>query len=192
MSTDPIIKRLCVFCGSSQDVDPQYLQAARLIGQTLAKRGIGVVYGGGDVGMMGQVAKGAMESGGEVFGIIPQKLMQREIAHMGLTELFVVDNLRTRKAMMATMSAGFLTLPGGLGTFEELFEVATLTQLGYHHKPVGMLNIKGYFEPLKAFLEHAADVGFVRPQHRNLIHFEDTLDALLAAFEADLRRAPAA
>lgn len=172
-------RRLCVFCGSSNDVDLEYLDTAREVGAELARRGIGVVYGGGHVGLMGQVAEGALGLGGEVYGVIPEKLMARELGHERVTELFVVDSMRARKAMMNTMSDGFISLPGGLGTLEELFEVTTLTQLGYQDKPVGVLNVRGYYDPLIAFIHKATDEGFIRPGHSDLIIFDDDLDGLL-------------
>lgn len=184
-------KRICVFCGSSNDVAPQYLTLAREVGARLAQAGIGVVYGGGHVGLMGQVAAGALEEGGEVFGVIPEKLMEREVGHHELTELFIVDSMRTRKAMMTYMSDAFISLPGGLGTLEELFEVTTLAQLGYQDKPVGVLNVMGYYDGLQSFLRHALQEGFVRPQHADLILFETQIDVLLERMAAaDLSSAP--
>ena len=184
-------RRICVFCGSSNDVAPEYLALAREVGAALAERGIGVVYGGGHVGLMGQVAAGALDKGGEVFGVIPEKLMEREVGHHNLTELFVVDSMRTRKAMMTYMSDAFISLPGGLGTLEELFEVTTLTQLGYQEKPVGVLNVMGYYDALQSFLLHAIKEGFERPQHADLIIFEEKLDALLERLATvELSRAP--
>ncbi len=174
-------RRVCVFCGSSNDVDVRYLDMAREVGRSLAGRGIAVVYGGGHVGLMGQVAEGALESGGEVYGVIPEKLQALELGHEGLTDLFIVDSMRNRKAMMTFMSDAFIALAGGLGTLEELFEVTTLTQLGYQDKPVGVLNTLGYYDALRAFLGRASDEGFIRPQHRGLIHFDDNLDGLLDA-----------
>lgn len=180
-------KRLCVYCGSSDDVPLHYLEAAEAVGRNLARRGIGVVYGGGRVGMMGRVADGALAEGGEVIGVIPHKLLALELGHDGLTELFVVDSMHARKMMMATLSDGFIALPGGIGTFEELFEVLSWTQLNYHQKPVGVLDHAGYFQHLLAMMAHAADVGFVRPLHRGLLVSAPELDALIPLLaEVDL------
>lgn len=173
------LKRVCVFCGSSQDVEKHYFDLAREVGVMLARQGLGVVYGGGHVGLMGAVADAAMEAGGQVLGVIPQKLQALEVGHHGLTELFVVDNMPSRKSMMYHLSDAFIALPGGLGTLEELFEVTTLTQLNYHLKPVGLVNHQGYFDHLLAFLGHAMDQGFIRPQHRHLIQVDSSPEALL-------------
>ena len=149
-------KRICVYCGSSGGNDPGYEEAARGVGAFLASKGIGVVYGGARVGLMGAVADGALSAGGSVIGVIPQKLQSREVAHQGLTELFVVDSMHARKTMMAYMSDGFIALPGGWGTLEEIFEVTTWSQLNYHMKPVGLLNVRGYYDKLIEFINHAA------------------------------------
>jgi len=160
-------------------VAPAWKTLARDFGALLARRGIGVVYGGGRVGLMGEVADGALEAGGEVLGVIPAKLQKLEVGHNGVTELFVVDGMHARKSMMAHLSDAFVALPGGFGTLEEIIEVTTLTILQYHAKPVGLLNVDGYFDHLVAWIEHAADLGFVRPQHRKVLAAESTPEALL-------------
>lgn len=180
-------KRLTVFCGSSSRCDPVYREAARAAGRGLAERGIGVVYGGGRVGLMGEVADGALEAGGQVYGVIPEKLQALEVGHQGLTELFIVDSMHARKAMMAHLSDGFIALPGGYGTLDEMFEAITWTQLNYHLKPVGLLNVRGYFDGLLTFLRHAVHERFIRPMHGDLVVAASDLDALLTALaEAEL------
>jgi len=175
-------KRLCIYCGSSQRVGERYLECARQVGARIAERGIGVVYGGGNVGLMGALANAALAADGEVVGVIPERLRVREVAHEGVTELLVTHTMQERKRKMADLADAFIALPGGWGTLEEIFEVTTLTQLGYHEKPVGMLNAHGYYDPLIAFLHHAADEGFIRQQHRGLIvtatDFEELIDAM--------------
>lgn len=172
-------RRLAIYCGSSSSVDPVYLEAAREVGRELARRDIGVVYGGGRVGLMGQVADGALEEGGEVIGVITDKLVGFEVGHTGLTERYVVPTMHTRKSMMAELADGFIALPGGLGTFEELFEAATWTQLNDHLKPVGLLDIAGYWDHLIAFLDHAKATRFIRPQHASIIQHDTELPGLL-------------
>jgi len=163
------MRRICVFCGSSVGNQPAYAEAARTMGALLAARGIGLVYGGGHVGLMGVVADAVMASGGEVIGVIPQTLADREIAHAGITELRVVDSMHTRKAMMAELSDGFIAMPGGVGTFEEFFEVVTWMQLGLHRKPCGLLNVIAFYTPLAAFIDQAVSEGFIKPSHRAAI-----------------------
>src|SRR5262245_29042059 len=170
------LRRICVYAGSSNDVPERYIETAQSVGRFLAERGIGLVYGGGCVGLMGSLANAALEAGGEVLGVIPDKLRELELAHEGVTRLFVVRTMHERKHLMADLSDAFIGLPGGWGTLEELFEVTTWTQLEYHKKPVGLLNAHGYYDLLLAFLKHAADVGFVRPQHENLIQTADDLE----------------
>lgn len=160
------MKRICVYCGSSSGTNPAYRAAAAELGRVFLERGIGLVYGGGDVGLMGEIANTIMQGGGEVIGIIPKKLARKEVAHFGLTELEVVDTMHTRKARMAALSDGFITMPGGIGTMEELFETWTWSQLGIHDKPVGLLNPAGYYDPLLEFLDKMTLQGFLRPQHR--------------------------
>lgn len=192
MSIRRSFRRICVFCGSSEGRDPIYLRAAKDLGGFLARRGVGVVYGGGKVGLMGAVADGALAVGGEVIGVIPEKLKALEVGHDGLTELFVVDSMHARKAMMAHLSDAFIALPGGWGTMEEVFEVTTWNQLNYHHKPVGLLNVEGYFDHLRAFVRHAVETGFIRPVHQSLMSVASTpeglLDALANAEIPDLGR----
>ena len=156
------------------------------MGTFLAEQGIGLVYGGGRIGLMGVLADAALAAGGQVYGVIPDKLRALELGHEGLTELFVTDSMHARKLVMAQLSDAFIAMPGGYGTLEELFEVTTWTQLNYHEKPVGLLNVDGFFDPLLAYLGHAADEGFIRPIHRDLIaHAPDpaTLVERLAASE---------
>jgi uncharacterized protein (TIGR00730 family) len=174
-------KRICVYCGSSGEVPRAYLDAAREVGAFLAGRDIGVVFGGGRVGLMGALADGALAGRGEVIGVIPEKLQALELGHTGLSELFVVDSMHARKTMMAQLSDAFIALPGGWGTLEEIFEVTTWTQLNYHRKPVGLLNVNGYYDQLLAFLAHAANEGFVRPAHRNLMQAAPDPASLLQA-----------
>ena len=173
------VKSVCVFTGSSAGVRPEYREAARDLGRLLAERGIGLVYGGARVGLMGAVADAALEAGGSVIGVIPEALVAREIAHTGLTELRVVSSMHQRKALMADLSDAFVALPGGWGTLEEFFEVLTWTLLGFHSKPCALLNVGGYFDGLLAFVEHAADEGFVRQKPRELVLVADEPVALL-------------
>lgn len=161
--------RLCVFCGSSKGIKESYAESARTLGATLVRRGFGLVYGGGQVGLMGILADAVLENNGEVTGVIPKSLALKEVAHQGLTKLHVVATMHERKALMAELSEGFIALPGGLGTFEELFEVLTWAQLGLHQKPLGVLNVEGYFDPLLALIDHATNEGFIRQEHRQLL-----------------------
>ena len=156
-----------------------YADAARSMGALLARRGIGLVYGGGNVGLMGVIADAVMASGGEVIGVIPQSLASREIAHAGITELRVVDSMHARKAMMAELSDGFIAMPGGVGTFEEFFEVVTWTQLGLHRKPCGLLNVDGFYTPLALFIDQAVTEGFIKAVHRAAIVVDDNPERLL-------------
>jgi uncharacterized protein (TIGR00730 family) len=160
------MRSICVFCGSATGAKPEYADSARELAREMARRGIRVVYGGASVGVMGALADSALEFGAEVVGVMPQALVDREIAHTGLTELRIVANMHERKAMMAELSDAFIALPGGLGTLEELFEVWTWGMLGPHDKPFGLLNVAGYYEPLVAFLDHAVDEGFIRQTQR--------------------------
>ena len=163
------MRRMCVFLGSALGMDKRHEQAAMDLGGELARRGLRLVYGGASVGLMGAVADACLAAGGEVVGVMPQALVDREVAHTGLTELHVVKSMHERKALMAELSDGFIALPGGLGTLEELFEVLTWAQLGYHRKPCGVLDVGGYFELLHAFLDHSVQQGFIRPQHRGIL-----------------------
>ncbi len=178
------MKRLCVFCGSSPGNDPRYLEAARTMGRTLAARGLGLVYGGGSVGLMGAVADAALGAGGEVIGVIPEVLQIRELAHRSLTNLHVVGSMHERKALMAELSDGFVALPGGMGTLEELSEVLTWAQLGLHARPIGLLDVAGYYRPLATFFDQAVSAGFLRPVHRRLLLVGEEPAALLDALEA--------
>lgn len=177
-------RRVAVYCGSSNAVDDRWFDLARQTGRFLAQQGLGVVYGGGRVGLMGAVADAALAAGGEVYGVIPHKIQSLEVGHTGLTELFVVDSMHARKAMMAYLSDAFIALPGGFGTLEEILEVATLTILGYHHKPLGLLDADGYYDHLVAFIERAADEGFIRPQHRGLLQVATDIEGLLGKLQA--------
>ena len=178
------MNRICVFCGSSSGTDPAYAAAATRLGETLARRGIELVYGGGTVGLMGTVANGALAAGGKVIGVIPRALQLRELAHVSLTSLHVTGSMHERKAKMAELSSGFIALPGGLGTLEEFAEIVTWAQLGIHARPCGLLDVKGYFRPLVAFLDQAVKEGFVSPLHRALIMVEEDPGALLDRFAA--------
>jgi uncharacterized protein (TIGR00730 family) len=177
------VKSVCVFCGSHPGFDPAYARAARALGKTLAGAGIELVYGGGHVGLMGAVADAALAAGGEVTGIMPKTLVDREIAHTGLTRLHVVGSMHQRKAMMSELSEGFVALPGGSGTLEEFFEVLTWAQLGEHGKPCGLLNVAGYYDPLLAVFDHMVDRGFLNEKHRAMVLVETEPTAMLAKFE---------
>jgi uncharacterized protein (TIGR00730 family) len=180
------VKRVCVYCGSSEGRDPRYRDAAAQVGRTLAQRGLGLVYGGGGIGLMRVVADAVMENGGSVIGVIPHGLAAREVAHRGVQEMRVVPSMHARKALMAELSDAFLTLPGGFGTFEELFESVTWAQLGIHRKPLGLLNVAGYFDHLVSFVDHAVAEGFVPAAGRDLVVVGDETEALLdrlAAYE---------
>lgn len=175
--------RLCVFCGSSSGKKPIYLEMAARLGQALADQGICLVYGGAAVGLMGAVADAALANGGEVIGIIPQSLQEKEIAHKGLTDLRVVGSMHERKALMAELSDGFIAMPGGIGTLEEIFEVWTWAQLGYHRKPCALLNVDGFYNGLTSFLDNLVEEAFVKSNHRQMLIVEDEVANLLAAIE---------
>lgn len=180
-------RRIAVYCSSSDRVLDRYGAFASSVGRRLAERGVGVVYGGGRVGLMGQVADGALGAGGEVIGVIPERLQELELGHTGCTRLEVVDTMHTRKARMAELSDAFIALPGGWGTWEELLEVTTWTQLGYHAKPVGVLDHDGYYGPLQRMVDAALEQGFVRTELSEMLCFDDDLDRLLARMaDADL------
>jgi uncharacterized protein (TIGR00730 family) len=170
---------VCVYCGSRDGEQPAYAEAARAIGGGIARRGWKLVYGGGRAGLMGRVADAALAAGGRVVGVIPRSLMEREVGHAGLTELHVVDTMHQRKRLMAERSDAFIALPGGIGTFEELFEVWTWRQLGYHDKPVGLLNAAGYYDTLLGFLGQTVADGFVSPPQRALLEVATDPEALL-------------
>lgn len=173
------MKSCCVFCGSSVGARESYRERAAELGRELAGRGIRLVYGGADVGLMGAVANAVLESGGEAVGIIPRGLAAKEVMHHGLTELHVVESLHERKSMMSAAAEGFIALPGGMGTFEELLETLTWAQLGIHTRPVGVLDVGGYYEPLLALLDRAVEERFLRPEHRRLVIVERRPAALL-------------
>ena len=178
------MQRVCVFCGSSPGANPRYLTTAHRLGIVLAQRGIGLVYGGGCVGLMGVLADAVLAEGGEVIGVIPQSLVDLEVAHVGLPDLRVVSSMHERKALMADLSDGFIALPGGLGTLEELSEILTWAQLGFHAKPCGLLDVRGYFRHLLAFLDHALAERFIRPAHRAMLLEDEDPEALLDAMRA--------
>ncbi|WP_374408163.1 TIGR00730 family Rossman fold protein [Pelagerythrobacter sp.] len=178
------MKRLAVYCGSASPADPRYIELAREVGRTLAERGIGVVYGGGRLGLMGAVASGALDVGGEVIGVIPEALAGSEVANTDCTELFTVLGMHERKQRFTDLSDGFVTIPGGVGTMDELWEAVSWAQLGYHTNPVGLLNAFGFYDHLIAFNRHMADVGFVRPAHQGIIVAADTLPDLLERMAA--------
>ena len=173
------MKRICVYCGSNTGNQPIYREMAEAMGALLARRGIGLVYGGGNVGLMGIVADAALAGGGEVIGVIPRSLADREVAHAGVSDLRVVDSMHTRKALMAELSDAFIAMPGGVGTFEEFFEAVTWTQLGVHRKPCGLLNVGGFYTPLAAFIDQAVNEGFIKPTHRAMIVVDDNPERLL-------------
>jgi uncharacterized protein (TIGR00730 family) len=174
------VKRLAVYCGSATPTDPRFTENARDVGRLLAERGIGVVYGGGRLGLMGAVADSALAAGGEVIGVIPRALVDLEVAHRGCTELHVVETMHERKKAFTDLSDGFVTLPGGTGTMDELWEALSWAQIGYHAKPVGLLNVAGFYDGLLTFVATMADAGFLRPQHRDILIASDNLDDLLA------------
>jgi hypothetical protein len=183
------MRRICVFCGSSPGAHPDYGAVTVELAEALAGAGLGVVYGGASVGLMGVLADAALAAGGEVAGVIPQSLVDSEIAHPGLSELHVVGSMHERKALMAELSDGFVALPGGTGTLDELFEVYTWTQLGLQAKPLGLLDVRGYFAQLAGFLDHAVQERFVTPEHRGMLVVEERPLAMIAAFRR--WRAPA-
>jgi uncharacterized protein (TIGR00730 family) len=175
------LKRVCVFCGSSPGARPAYATAARQMGVTLARRGLGLVYGGASVGTMGMVADATLAAGGEAIGVIPRSLQARELAHGGLTRLYVVESMHDRKALMADLADGFIALPGGMGTMEEMCEVLTWAQLGLHGKPCALLDVEGYYDPLIGFFDHAVAEGFLRPEHRAMVIVGQSGDEVLDA-----------
>lgn len=177
------MRRICIYCGSNPGKLADYREAARMLGRELALRKLGLVYGGASVGVMGAVADAVLENGGEAIGVIPCALATREVAHSGLDELFVVDSMHERKARMAELSDGFIALPGGWGTIEEIFEMLTWAQLGLHEKPCGLLNTARYYDHLFTFLEHAIDQRFVREEYRPMIMMERTATELLDRFD---------
>jgi uncharacterized protein (TIGR00730 family) len=184
MDAEKHMKRICVFCGSSPGARPGYVEAARRLGHTLASKGIGLVYGGAKVGTMGQLASAALEAGGEVIGVIPEQLVEKEVAFTGLADLQIVGSMHERKARMEELSDGFIALPGGLGTFEEFFEALTWAQLSIHHKPCGFLNVCSYYDKLIAFLDHAVEQQFVKSEYRAMVLVDKDPERLLEKFAA--------
>jgi uncharacterized protein (TIGR00730 family) len=178
------MRRVCVFCGSSLGARPVYAEAAATLGRLIAESGLGLVYGGGNVGLMGIAANAALAAGGEVIGVIPEALMRMEVGHVDLTELHVVASMHERKARMADFADAFIALPGGIGTMEELFEVWTWGQLGLHPKPLGFLDVAGYYGHLHTFLDHMVAEGFLRERHRAMVAVESDAATLLARFRA--------
>ncbi len=178
------LKSLCVFCGSRDGSAPAYGEAAKALGTLLAQQGIRLVYGGCRVGLMGTLASAALAAGGEVVGVLPRPMTDRELAHMGLTKLHLVDSMHERKALMERLSDGFIALPGGFGTFEELFEIITWSQLGIHRKPVGLLDVDGYFAPLRALVDHGTACGFISQGHGSPLHVATEASELLTAMRA--------
>ncbi|MEB0140042.1 MULTISPECIES: TIGR00730 family Rossman fold protein [unclassified Undibacterium] len=176
------MKSICVYCGSAAGVSPAYAAAARELAATLVAQDLHLIYGGGNVGLMGIVADEVMRLGGRVTGVIPQALMDKEVGHTGLTQLHVVNNMHERKALMAQLSDAFIALPGGIGTLEELFEVFTWAQLGFHNKPLGLLNVAGFYDGLLTFLSHAQTQGFLLSTHLDLLFAETEAAALLEKF----------
>jgi len=183
------MKTLAVYCGAAPGADPVYADAARALARSLVEQNIGLVYGGGKVGLMGVIADEVLRLGGEATGVIPRALMEREVGHTGLTRLFVVKDMHERKAMMSDLSDGFIAMPGGMGTLEELFEMVTWAQLGIHAKPIGLLNVNRFWDGLRAFVRHQCMQGFVRPEHEGLMLADSDPDALIRQLRA---AAPAA
>jgi uncharacterized protein (TIGR00730 family) len=177
------MKRICVFCGSSQGSRPEYRAAAEEMGAELVRRNVGLVYGGGKVGLMGVIADAVLKAGGEAVGVIPEHIMSREIGHEGLTKLHVVHSMHERKALMADLSDAFIAMPGGFGTLEEFCEVLTWSQLGLHAKPCGILNVSGYYTPLLAMFDHAVEERFLKPENRALVLARESPSELLRALE---------
>ena len=182
------MKRICVYCGSKPGSRPEYLESAKNLGHALLARNIGLVYGGASVGLMGKIAAAMIENGGETIGVIPQSLFDNEIVHPGLTELITVENMHQRKETMASLADGFIALPGGFGTLEEVFEAITWSQLKIHIKPIGLLNVCGYYDPLSAFIDHAVAQEFIKPKHQSLYTIHDDPDNLLDEMRETMKR----
>ena len=178
------LKSICVYCGSNTGADPAYAEAARAVGAALAQSGVRLVYGGGQVGLMGILADAAIDAGGDVLGVIPDFLHHKEIAHPRVSDMRIVTTMHERKMIMAEAADAFIAMPGGLGTLEELFEMWTWSQLGRHDKPLGLLNINGYWDQMLGFLDHMQGEGFVEARHRAMLACEDTPDALIEALKA--------
>lgn len=175
------MNRICVYCGSKPGNEPTYLLAAGSLGQAMAARQIDLVYGGANIGLMGEVANSVLEAGGHAIGVIPGELFENNVTHTGLTELIAVENMHQRKQKMADLADGFIALPGGFGTYEELFEAITWAQLKIHTKPIGILNIDGYYDQLHHFISHAVSQGFIKPKHQALYQIADNPDTLIDA-----------
>ncbi len=173
------MQRIAVFCGASAGGDPAFAEAARHTGQLLARRGLGLVYGGGRVGLMGVIADAVLAAGGQAIGVMPRNLFPKEVGHPGLTEMRAVGSMHERKALMADLADGFIALPGGYGTLDEFCEILTWAQLGLHRKPCGLLNVAGYYTAFLAFLDHACGQGFIQPQFRDLVLADDEAGRLL-------------
>ena len=178
------MKAICVYCGANAGVSPAYAEAARALGRALVESNLSLVYGGGNVGLMGIIADEVLRVGGEVTGVIPTALVEREVGHTGLTRQFIVKDMHERKAMMASLADGFIAMPGGMGTLEELFEMLTWSQLGIHAKPIGLLNVDGFYDGLNGFIQHASAQGFIRPQHAALMMSSPDPQALLQLLKA--------
>ncbi len=184
--------KICVFTGSRHGLRSEYAEAAKTLGRDLVGRGYGLVYGGGNVGLMTAIADAVLELNGHVTGVIPNSLVSKEVAHLGLSDLRIVDSMHERKAVMAELSDGFVAMPGGIGTMEEFFEVLSWAQLGLHEKPCALLNVAGYYDPLIQFLDHAVDHDFIKPKHRALLVVENDADRLLDRFDALISARPPA
>ena len=178
------MNHICIYCGSSPGARTDYAAAASAVGKVLAQRGIGLVYGGGNVGLMGRVADAVIDAGGEVIGVIPHHLADKELAHERATQMIRVDSMHERKQRMADLSDGFIALPGGIGTLEELFETLTWLQLGLHRKPIGLLNVAGFYDAMLAFLDHMVEERFLKPEHRALMLVEENIETLIEAMQA--------
>ncbi|HKG23831.1 MAG TPA: TIGR00730 family Rossman fold protein [Blastocatellia bacterium] len=179
-----MMKRICVFCGSSSGTSPAYLQTATRLGEIIAARGIGLVYGGARCGLMGAVANAAIENGGEVIGVIPEALIEKEIAHVGVSDLRIVGSMHERKMLMSDLADAFIAMPGGMGTVEEFCEILTWAQLGLHKKPCGLLNVEDYYHHLISFLDHAVAERFVKPEHRSLLVIDEEPQRLIERLES--------
>jgi uncharacterized protein (TIGR00730 family) len=184
MNPKESMKAIAVYCGANHGADPAFADAARALARVLVEHNIGLVYGGGKVGLMGTIADEVLRLGGEATGVIPKALMEREVGHAGLTRLFVVKDMHERKAMMSELAAGFIAMPGGMGTLEELFEMVTWAQLGIHAKPIGLLNVNGFWDGLSNFVGHMVAQGFVRPAHAELLMVESDPQALVRRLQA--------
>jgi uncharacterized protein (TIGR00730 family) len=173
------MQRICVYTGSNKGKRPEYQKAAQDLGEAFVARGLGLVYGGGQVGLMGVVADAVLAAGGEVIGVMPRALFPKEVSHPGLTTLYEVESMHERKALMADLADGFIALPGGCGTYDEFFEIFTWAQIGIHQKPIGLLNVAHYFDPLLALIAHGVDEGFISPHHLPLLNQSDDINDLL-------------